>query len=264
MSSTIPLSTDAADAAAVEAIEGHHAQLLGALSSKVEALLKAAARTDRDAAERARRDLADWCERELVPHAAAEEQTLYPAARRFEAGRLLVEAMRDEHVVLTGLVGTLAEQSDPTRTAATGHALRVLFESHMTKENQQLLPLLAAARDVSLAGLLDGMHEAMAGTEHTGGHVGHEPERDHHDCSCGEADDDEPELDTRQVPHAIRHATVFGALDALRPGAALVLVVSHDPLPLLAQLEQRSPGVFAVDYLQRGPDEWRLRLTRNT
>lgn len=134
----------------------------------------------------------------------------------------------------------------------------------MTKENEQLLPLLAAARDVSLADLLDGMHAELVGTGDHADHAGGESERDHHDCSCGEVDDDEPELDTRQVPHAIRHATVFGALDALRPGAALVLVVSHDPLPLLAQLEQRNPGVFDVDYLQRGPDVWRLRLTRNT
>ena len=30
----------------------------------------------------------------------------------------------------------------------------------------------------------------------------------------------------------------------------------------LGQLEQRSPGVFAVDYLERGPEVWRLRLVR--
>jgi uncharacterized protein (DUF2249 family) len=64
------------------------------------------------------------------------------------------------------------------------------------------------------------------------------------------------------VPHAIRHATIFGALDAVPPGGGLVLVAPHDPLPLLAQIEQRAPGAFAVDYLERGPEAWRLEFVR--
>ena len=71
-----------------------------------------------------------------------------------------------------------------------------------------------------------------------------------------------PELDARAIPHAIRHATIFGALDGLRPGAALVLTADHDPVPLRAQLEQRAPGSFGVTYLEEGPQVWRLRLTR--
>ena len=81
-------------------------------------------------------------------------------------------------------------------------------------------------------------------------------------CGCGGAEEaNEPELDVRDVPHAIRHATVFGALDAVPAGTAMVLVAHHDPLPLLAQIEQRNPGVFAVEYLERGPEAWRLRLS---
>ncbi|HEU4568674.1 MAG TPA: DUF2249 domain-containing protein [Marmoricola sp.] len=72
-----------------------------------------------------------------------------------------------------------------------------------------------------------------------------------------------PELDARQVPHAIRHATIFGALDVVGPGGGLVLVAPHDPLPLLAQVEQRYSGAFDVSYLERGPEAWRLLLTRS-
>ncbi|MEW2074029.1 DUF2249 domain-containing protein [Streptomyces sp. NPDC013433] len=32
-------------------------------------------------------------------------------------------------------------------------------------------------------------------------------------------------------------------------------------MPLLRQIEDRHPGVFAVDYRQRGPKAWRLLLT---
>jgi uncharacterized protein (DUF2249 family) len=84
-----------------------------------------------------------------------------------------------------------------------------------------------------------------------------------HHCTCGEVDGaGYPELDARAVPHAIRHATILGALDAVAPGGGLVLVAPHDPLPLLAQVEQRHPGVFEVGYLERGPEAWRLLFTR--
>jgi uncharacterized protein (DUF2249 family) len=69
-------------------------------------------------------------------------------------------------------------------------------------------------------------------------------------------------LDTRQIPHAIRHATIFGALGAVAPGFSLDLVANHNPLPLLAQLDEKHPGDFAVSYLDDGPEVWRLRFTR--
>jgi uncharacterized protein (DUF2249 family) len=69
-------------------------------------------------------------------------------------------------------------------------------------------------------------------------------------------------LDVRTVPHAIRHATVFGAFGAVPVGGSLVLVAPHDPRPLLAQLEDREPGAFTVAYEEQGPATWQLRLTR--
>ena len=139
-----------------------------------------------------------------------------------------------------------------------------------------LLPLLATSPDVSLAGALAGMHELLGGAhdhhdEHGGHDHGHEAAGEEAPaaggcgggCSCGEVDGPElPELDARTVPHAIRHATIFGALDAVGAGSAMVLVAPHDPLPLLKQLEGRAPGAFSVDYLERGPEAWRLRFTR--
>jgi uncharacterized protein (DUF2249 family) len=82
-------------------------------------------------------------------------------------------------------------------------------------------------------------------------------------CGCGCVDEGEPVLDVRQIPHAIRHATVFGALGAVAPGASLVLLAPHDPKPLLAQIADREHGTIGVTYLQQGPDAWSLRLTRS-
>lgn len=90
---------------------------------------------------------------------------------------------------------------------------------------------------------------APAGTRSTG-------------CACGHADESEIVLDTRQIPHAIRHATIFGALGAIAPGFSLDLVSNHNPLPLLAQLDEKLPGEFEVSYVDDGPELWKLRFTR--
>ena len=82
-------------------------------------------------------------------------------------------------------------------------------------------------------------------------------------CACGHEDDGAlPELDATAIPHAIRHATIFGALDSIAAGHGMILAAPHDPKPLLAQLEQRSPGAFDIDYVQRGPEVWKLRFLR--
>ena len=277
MNDVVIASTEA-DARAAEAVEQHHAQLAGALAAQVETLVSAAAGRDDQAAAAARSDLAAWCERELVPHALAEEKAMYPAAQGKPEGRLLVEGMLAEHKVIVGLVQLLATTQDPVRAAAAAKALQVSFESHLSKENGLVLPLLVSAPDVSVAELLGGMHELLgAGDGHGHGHGhGHEdihdeavgaaePQQSHggHNCGCGEVDGPGyPELDARAVPHAIRHATIFGALDAVRPGGGMILVAPHDPLPLLAQIEQRSPGAFEVSYVERGPEAWRLAFVR--
>ncbi|QLQ16060.1 MAG: DUF2249 domain-containing protein [Micropruina sp.] len=38
----------------------------------------------------------------------------------------------------------------------------------------------------------------------------------------------------------------------------------HDPKPLLAALAAAAPDQFAVEYLDNGPDEWRLQFTRTS
>lgn len=85
----------------------------------------------------------------------------------------------------------------------------------------------------------------------------------HTGCTCGDAEGkDAPVLDARAIPHAIRHGAIFGALDSLPSGGALVLVAPHDPQPLLAQARDRYPEGIGVEYLQRGPEAWHIRLQR--
>lgn len=268
--SDVVIAPTEADARAAEAVEHHHAAMSGALAVRTEALVSAAAQADPEAAQRARRDLAGWCERELVPHALAEEQALYPAAHGTTEGRLLVDAMLAEHRLIVELVRAVgAGAGDPVRAAASAVALRTMFDSHLAKENELVVPLLQRTPGVSVAELLGGMHELLGEESHD--EAAHEggPEGETggcgsgHTCSCGETDPAGlPELDARAIPHAIRHATIFGALDALGPGSGLVLVAPHDPVPLLAQVGDRWPGQFTVDYLEHGPEAWRLAFVR--
>jgi uncharacterized protein (DUF2249 family) len=267
----VVIASSEADIKAAEAVEQHHAQMAGTLAVRVEALVAAAAAGDRTRAEDARAVLVSWCEQDLVPHALAEERTMYPAARAKLEGKLLVEGMLEEHKTITGLVQLLASSTDPVRAASAAKALQVVFDDHLSKENELVLPLLVAAPDVSVADLLGGMHELLGGGEHAE-HEGRSAEEgvhhaggEGHHCNCGEEDDATyPELDARAVPHAIRHATIFGALDGVRPGAGMVLVAPHDPLPLLKQIEDRAPGAFEVSYLERGPEAWRLAFVRRS
>lgn len=275
---TVVIASTEQDAAAVEAVKSHHAEMAGTLQALARRVASAA---DAETALAARDDLVRWAERDLVPHALAEEKAMYPPAHRDDRARLLIDAMLAEHQLILSLVEGLRTAPSQVEAAAEARALAVTFESHLAKENEQVLPLLAGSPDVSVAGALAGMHELLGGHDDHSGHA-HGPDHGHghgHEeaaadaatgtggcggaCSCGETDGAElPELDARTVPHAIRHATIFGALDAVRTGSGMVLVAPHDPLPLLKQLEGRAPGAFAVDYLERGPEAWRLRFIR--
>lgn len=268
MTEQLELATDRRDLEAAEAVRNHHAEMAGHLHTLTATLVDAAARGDAAAAEDARRTLVAWAEADLVPHALAEEKAMYPAAHELPAGRLLVDGMLAEHTIVTDLVRRISSAVDGVHAAAYATALQVLFDSHLAKENDLVLPLLVETPSVSVAELLGGMHELLGGE---GGHEDHghaapESAAGHgagHTCNCGEKDGaGYPELDARAVPHAIRHATIFGALDAIRPGSGLVLVAPHDPLPLLAQVEDRYSGAFEVSYLERGPEAWRLQLVR--
>ena len=64
-----------------------------------------------------------------------------------------------------------------------------------------------------------------------------------------------------QIPHSIRHGAIHGALSTRDVGDALILIAPHNPLPLLREVEARD-DTFALEYLQEGPDVWRIKFTR--
>ncbi len=74
----------------------------------------------------------------------------------------------------------------------------------------------------------------------------------------------DPVLDVRALPPAQRHARIFETFDDLTDGSAFELVNDHDPKPLYYQLAAEQPGSFSWDYLEEGPEVWRVRIGRTT
>ncbi|HEY8704363.1 MAG TPA: DUF2249 domain-containing protein [Gaiellaceae bacterium] len=69
-------------------------------------------------------------------------------------------------------------------------------------------------------------------------------------------------LDVRTEPPARRHELIFDTYNGLQPGEGFVLVNDHDPKPLWYQFEAEYAGAYAWDYLEQGPEVWRVRIGR--
>lgn len=60
-------------------------------------------------------------------------------------------------------------------------------------------------------------------------------------------------FDARGIAKRFRHAAIFGALDALKPGETMRFINDHDPIPLLNQLVNRYGEQVEIQYLAREP-----------
>ena len=69
-------------------------------------------------------------------------------------------------------------------------------------------------------------------------------------------------LDVRSEPPARRHELIFESFAGLAAGDGFELVNDHDPKPLYYQLEAEHPGQFTWDYVEQGPEVWRVRIGR--
>lgn len=67
-------------------------------------------------------------------------------------------------------------------------------------------------------------------------------------------------LDVRQLVPMQRHNTIFSTWQGLAPGKSFVLINDHDPKPLYYQFDAEHTGKFTWDYLESGPETWRVRI----
>jgi uncharacterized protein (DUF2249 family) len=71
-----------------------------------------------------------------------------------------------------------------------------------------------------------------------------------------------PVFDVRVIPCRIKHGQILQRWADLAVGECFVLLNDHDPIPLRYQFEREFPGEFSWDYVERGPEDFRVRITR--
>lgn len=69
-----------------------------------------------------------------------------------------------------------------------------------------------------------------------------------------------PVLDVRAMTPRERHPKIFQNFDQLRPGETFILVNDHDPKPLYYQFSFERAGTFTWQYLEEGPEVWRVEI----
>jgi hypothetical protein len=93
----------------------------------------------------ARDGLVAWCRTVLVPHTEAEAAVLYPSARRSRELEPLVRALAHEQALLGDIIVRLQSASDGPTALMHAAAAQMLVETHVAKEDDLLLPAMAAA-----------------------------------------------------------------------------------------------------------------------
>lgn len=68
------------------------------------------------------------------------------------------------------------------------------------------------------------------------------------------------QIDVREIAPRERHELIYAAFRTLGVGEAIELVADHDPKPLYYQFRAEMPQRFSWEYLQAGPDAWRVRI----
>lgn len=70
------------------------------------------------------------------------------------------------------------------------------------------------------------------------------------------------EVDTRPMPSKDRRTLVFWTFDQLGVGMTMELVNDQDPVTLRSQFELDKPNLFSWEYLESGPEVWRVAVTK--
>ena len=70
-------------------------------------------------------------------------------------------------------------------------------------------------------------------------------------------------LDVTQLEPRMKHPTVFKYFDALSAGEAFVIENDHDPKPLYYELLAERGNIFTWEYLEQGPEWFKVKIAKN-
>jgi len=69
-------------------------------------------------------------------------------------------------------------------------------------------------------------------------------------------------MDMRPIPCSIKHGLIIRTWLELPVGDHFVLLNDHDPVPLYYQFAAQWPQAFTWEHLVKGPDEFRVKITK--
>lgn len=69
-------------------------------------------------------------------------------------------------------------------------------------------------------------------------------------------------VDARQYQPKDKHPTIFNTFFALKPEEKMELINDHDPRPLHYQFIMELKEQFEWEYLEQGPEVWRVSITK--
>jgi len=69
-------------------------------------------------------------------------------------------------------------------------------------------------------------------------------------------------MDVRPIPCSVKHSLIIQTWLQLPVGDHFILLNDHDPVPLYYQFAAQWPGTFEWKHLVKGPDEFRVKITK--
>jgi uncharacterized protein (DUF2249 family) len=232
-----------------DAIRQHHRSLARTLAVHAQAAATTGVQTGPDS-------FVAFLKRDLLPHARGEERHLYPAVDDLlrQHGRATTTMSVDHEFIgayvakidrLTRELASASVDAEPRlreQLRNLANRLDAVVEVHLAKEERIYLPLIEQHLD-------DARQRELLGAIHGS----YEEEKKAHGIQP---------LDVRNVAPRERHTLIFDTFAALRDGEAFELINDHDPRPLYYQFQAEHAGHFLWEYLEQGPEVWRVRIGR--
>ncbi|MCR1899610.1 DUF2249 domain-containing protein [Irregularibacter muris] len=69
-------------------------------------------------------------------------------------------------------------------------------------------------------------------------------------------------VDAREYPPKDKHAVIFDTFEGLKKGEKMELTNDHDPKPLYYQMSAEYTDQFEWEYLEEGPEIWRVAIEK--
>lgn len=69
-------------------------------------------------------------------------------------------------------------------------------------------------------------------------------------------------VNATEYPPQQKHKVIFETYRNLQANESMLLINDHDPVPLRFQMESMFPEQFSWEYLEQGPEMFRVKITK--